>query len=90
VDAASRFQSFDLLATLVAVVRSNASVIFSNAAGRRVGYFTAHHCGFVFHDAFTEPVLLRSALERVPRTNLPSLRYDALLKRMGHEPCPCM
>ena len=88
-DAASRFQPFDLLASLVAVVRSDASVIFSNAALEdALGISRRTMVGSCFTDAFTEPVQLRSALERTTENEFASLRYDALLKRLGHEPIP--
>lgn len=88
-DAASRFQPFDLLASLVAVVRSDASVIFSNAALEdALGISRRTIVGSCFTDAFTEPVQLRSALERTTENEFASLRYDALLKRLGHEPIP--
>jgi two-component system nitrogen regulation sensor histidine kinase GlnL len=91
VDAASRFQPFDLLASLVAVVRSDASVIFSNAALEdALGISRRTIVGSCFTDAFTEPVQLRSALERTTENEFASLRYDALLKRLGMSPFRCM
>lgn len=88
-DAPTRFQPFDLLASLVAVVRPDASVIFSNAALEdALGISRRAIVGSCFTDAFTEPVQLRNALNRTTENEFASLRYDAWLKKLGHEPVP--
>ena len=89
VDAASRFQPFDLLASLVAVVRPDASVIFSNAALEdALGISRRAIVGSCFTDAFTEPVQMRNALDRTTENEFASLRYDACLRRLGHDSIP--
>lgn len=84
-----RFQSFDLLATLVAVVHADATVLFSNAAledalGLPGGPLWVRY----FLDAFTEPAALHNALEGARDNAFAALRYDAWLKRLGQEPMP--
>jgi two-component system nitrogen regulation sensor histidine kinase GlnL len=88
-DASSRFQSFDLLATLVAVVGSDSVVIFANAALEdALGISRRTIVGSVLADAFTEPLLLQNALLGVRDNAFAVLRYDAFLKRVGIEPMP--
>lgn len=85
----SRFQSFDLLATLVAVVRNDGSVLFANAALEdALGTSRRTIEGSHFPDNFTEPHLLMSALEGAGGNKFAALRYDAWLKRLNHEPVP--
>ena len=86
---ASPFSPFDLLATLVAVVNSDGTVVFANSAledalgtSRRMiegAHFPAH---------FTEPHLLGNALVGAGGNEFAALRYDAWLKRPNHEPMP--
>jgi two-component system nitrogen regulation sensor histidine kinase GlnL len=85
----SRFQSFDLLATLVAVVDGNGAVSFANAAledalgaSRRT-----IECSD-FASSFTEPVALKNALAGVNGNEFAALRYDAWLKRPNRELLP--
>ena len=62
-DAPARFQSFDLLATLVAVVQHDAGVIFANSALEdAMGISKRSIVGSCLADAFTEPALLQNAL----------------------------
>jgi two-component system nitrogen regulation sensor histidine kinase GlnL len=89
VDTLIRFQSFDLLATLVAVVHADATVLFSNAALEdALGISKRAIVGSCFLDAFTEPSALTNALEGASGNAFSALRYDAWLKRVGHEPMP--
>ncbi len=84
-----RFQSFDLLATLVAVVRSDAMVLFSNSALEdALGISKRAIEGSCFLDAFTEPTALQNALDGALENAFAALRYDAWLKRVGQEPMP--
>jgi len=84
-----RFQSFDLLATLVAVVSNDGSVLFANAALEdALGTSRRTIEGSHFPDSFTEPHLLMSALEGAGGNEFAALRYDAWLKRLNHEPVP--
>ena len=84
-----RFQSFDLLATLVAVVQADGSVVFSNAALEdALGTSRRTIIGSSFADAFTEPSQLQSALNGANENEFAALRYDAFLKRIAQEPMP--
>jgi two-component system, NtrC family, nitrogen regulation sensor histidine kinase GlnL len=86
----ARFQSLDLLATLVAVVSGDGAVLFANAAledalgsSRR----TIH--GADFTRSFTQPELLRNALEGGRVNHFAAIRYDAWLLRQSHaDPLP--
>jgi two-component system nitrogen regulation sensor histidine kinase GlnL len=87
--ATAHLRSFDLLATLVAVVRSDGTVLFANSAledalgtSRRVIEESQ------FADSFTEPELLISALLGAHGNQFAALRYDAWLKRLNHDPIP--
>ena len=87
--APNNFSAFDLLATLVAVVRTDGTVLFANSAledalgtSRRMiegAHLPAH---------FTEPYLLANALQGAGGNEFAALRYDAWLKRLNHEPIP--
>jgi two-component system nitrogen regulation sensor histidine kinase GlnL len=83
----SRFQSLDLLATLVAVVRSDGSVLFANAA-LEDALSTSRRTieGSILAQCFTEPHLLQNALEGAGSNEFAALRYDAWLNRPNHEP----
>jgi two-component system nitrogen regulation sensor histidine kinase GlnL len=88
-DAPSRYQSFDLLATLVAVVENDAIVMFSNSALEdAMGISRRAIVGSCLSEAFTEPALLQNALHGVRDNAFAVLRYDAFLKRLGGEPMP--
>ena len=84
-----RFQSFDLLATLVAVVRTDGFVLFANAALEdALGISRRMIEGSQLPDCFTEPHVLQNALEGAGSNEFAALRYDAWLKRTNHEPMP--
>ena len=84
-----RYQSFDLLATLVAVVRADATVVFSNAALEdALGTSRRLIAGTLFAEVFVDPAQLTSALDGAAQNAFAALRYDALLKRLGLEPLP--
>lgn len=85
-----RFQSFDLLATLVAVVRGNGSVLFANAALEdALGMSRRTIEGSQFPACFTEPHILQQALAGAASNEFAALRYDAFLLRQNHvEPLP--
>jgi two-component system nitrogen regulation sensor histidine kinase GlnL len=86
---AERFQSFDLLATLVAVVQVDSTVIFSNAALEDVlGISRRSIIGSCLADAFTEPAQLLSALTGAADNVFAALRYDAWMRRPGQEAMP--
>ncbi|MEP6792566.1 MAG: nitrogen regulation protein NR(II) [Ramlibacter sp.] len=84
-----RFQSFDLLATLVAVVKTDGCVLFANAALEdAMGTSRRTIEGSSFPACFTEPQTLRNALEGAGSNEFAALRYDAWLTRLNHEPTP--
>ena len=86
---AARFQAFDLLATLVAVVRTDGCVVFANAALEdALGTSRRTIEGSQLPDCFTEPPILTHALEGAGSNEFAALRYDAWLKRLNHEPMP--
>ena len=85
----TRVHAFDLLATLVAVLRSDGSVLFANAALEdALGTSRRTIEGSHFPDCFTEPHILQNALEGAGSNEFAALRYDAWLKRLNHEPVP--
>ncbi len=84
-----RFQAFDLLATLVAVVRTDGVVVFANAALEdALGTSRRTIEGSYLPDCFTEPRILQNALEGAGSNEFAALRYDAWLKRLSQEPMP--
>jgi two-component system nitrogen regulation sensor histidine kinase GlnL len=84
-----RFQSFDLLATLVAVVQNNGAVLFANAALEdALGISRRAIVGSHFPDSFTESAHLKTALQGAGSNEFAALRYDAWLKRLAHDPLP--
>ena len=84
-----RFQAFDLLATLVLVVRSDGMVLFANAALEdALGTSRRTIEGSFFPDSFTEPERLLNALHGAGSNEFAALRYDAWLKRVTHDPLP--
>ena len=88
-NAPTRFNSFDLLATLVAVVDQDGLVLFSNSALEdTLGISRRLIVGAGFADTFTEPSQLQNALEGARENEFAAMRYDAWLKRGGYEPLP--
>jgi two-component system nitrogen regulation sensor histidine kinase GlnL len=86
---AVRYQSFDLLATLVAVVSRTGDVLFSNSALEdALGISRRTIVGSAFFDVFTEPSQLHSALHGASDNAFAALRYDAFLKRAGQDSMP--
>ena len=84
-----RFQSFDLLATLVAVVHADGTVLFANSALEdALGTSRRTIEGSVFAQCFSEPHILQNALEGAGSNEFAALRYDAWLTRAGHDPLP--
>ncbi|HAL37017.1 MAG TPA: PAS domain-containing sensor histidine kinase, partial [Polaromonas sp.] len=89
VSGVSRFQSFDLLATLVAVVRTDGTVVFANAALEdALGISRRTIEGSQLPECFTEPLILQNALAGAGSNEFAALRYDAWLRRLNHEPLP--
>jgi len=86
---ADRFQSFDLLATLVAVVRGDGTALFANAALEdALGVSRRSIVGSHFPYSFTDPEHLMTALTGAKDNEFAALRYDAGLLRMRREPLP--
>jgi len=89
VAAAERFQSFDLLATLVAVVHSDGAVLFANAALEDArGLSRRAIVGSLFQDSFTEASSLDNALQGIGANQFAALRYDSWLIRLHRDPLP--
>ncbi len=89
VSAATRYQAFDLLATLVAVVHLDGVVVFANAALEdALGISRRTIEGSQLPDCFTEPQILRTALDGAGSNEFAALRYDAWLRRSTPEPFP--
>lgn len=80
--AAQRFQSLDLLATLVAVVAGDGSVLFANSALEdALGISRRAIEGTSFPQCFTDPTALQNALAGAESNEFAALRYDAWLTR---------
>jgi two-component system nitrogen regulation sensor histidine kinase GlnL len=85
--AQGRFHALDLLATLVAVVAHDGTVLFANAALEdALGTSRRVIEGSSLPACFTEPHLLRNALEGAGSNEFAALRYDAWLVRQSAEP----
>ena len=86
---AARLRAFDLLATLVAVVRSDGVLLFANSALEdALGSSRRIIEGTQFADFFADPQALQRALQGAGVNQFAALRYDAWLKRVSHEPMP--
>jgi two-component system nitrogen regulation sensor histidine kinase GlnL len=86
---AERFQSFDLLATLVAVVQSDGKALFANAALEdALGVSRRSIVGSHFPDRFIDPAHLLKVLQGAVGNEFVALRFDAGLLRMRREPLP--
>ena len=85
----SRFQPFDLLATLVAIVHGDGAVVYANAALEdALGMSRRSIEGSALADYYTEPQVLASALGGLRDNEFAALRYDAWVKRPGRDPLP--
>ncbi|MBP6007736.1 MAG: PAS domain-containing sensor histidine kinase [Rhodoferax sp.] len=86
---AERFQSFDLLATLVAVVQSDGKALFANAALEdALGVSRRSIVGSHFPDSFIDPAHLMKVLKGAVGNEFVALRFDAGLLRLRREPLP--
>ena len=84
-----RFQALDLLATLVAVVRGDGTVLFANSALEdAVGSSRRTIEGASFLPLFARPEILRVALDGAARNEYAALRYDAELIRPNGDALP--
>ncbi len=87
--ADKRFQYFDLLSTLIAVVRLDGAVLFANAALEdALGTSRRTLEGSQFGSCFQEPNVLRTAIDGARSNDFATLRYEALLRRVSHEMTP--
>ncbi len=83
----SRFLAFDLLATLVAVVRSDGIVLFANSALEdAMGQSRRTIEGSQFANSFVAPQAMSNALASAHDNEFAALRYDAMLLRQSYEP----
>ncbi len=84
-----RCKSFDMLATLVAVVLEDGTVLFANAALEDArGLSRRVMVGSNFPDSFSQPGHLRAALLGAGDHEFAALRYDAWLLRLRRDPLP--
>lgn len=84
-----RFQMFDVLATLVAVLQNDASVLYSNSALEDVlGISRRQLSGTRFADYFTDPAPFARAWSDASSNSFSAIRYDALLRRIATDPMP--
>jgi len=84
-----RFLAFDLLSTLIAVVKPDGSVVFANSALEdAVGTSRRTLEGSQFAHCFSEPQILRTAIDGSQSNNFPALHFEAFLRRVGHDLLP--
>jgi two-component system nitrogen regulation sensor histidine kinase GlnL len=84
-----RYHAFDLLATLVAVVRGDGTVLFANSALEdAVGLSRRSIEGASLLPLFAEPHILRTALDGARINEYAALRYDTRLVRQQGESLP--
>ena len=84
---ASRFQSLDLLSLLVTVLHSDGAVQFVNAAlENTLGLSRRTLVGADFALFFTDPTLLRTALQGARSQDFAALRFEGYLQRLHQEP----
>jgi two-component system, NtrC family, nitrogen regulation sensor histidine kinase GlnL len=77
------------LATLVAVLAPDGTVVFANSALEdALGISRRSITGSNFPELFTEPMLLQNALRGIADNDFAALRYDAWLKRPGSDGVP--
>jgi two-component system, NtrC family, nitrogen regulation sensor histidine kinase GlnL len=87
--APSYAHAFDLLATLVAVVRIDGVVLFANAALEDVmGVSRRTIEGSALASYFTESASFENALQGAQTNAFATMRYDALLRRPLQDPMP--
>lgn len=83
------YQIFDLLASLVAVVRTDTTVVFSNAALEdSLGISRRAIQGSRLTEVFGDPSALHEAVVGSTKKAFAAMRYDAFLRRPGLESLP--
>jgi two-component system nitrogen regulation sensor histidine kinase GlnL len=86
---ALKFHAFDLLASLIAVVREDTVVVFSNAALEdSLGISRRAIVGSRLGELFTDSAALREAIAGTTQNAFAAMRYDAFLRRAGLESLP--
>ena len=86
---AARFHALDLLATLVAVVGIDGTLLYVNAALEdALGLSRRSVTDAQLADFFTDPALLLNALVGAKDNEFAALRYDAWLKSLHRDPLP--
>jgi two-component system nitrogen regulation sensor histidine kinase GlnL len=84
-----RFQAFDILATLVAVLGGDGSVLYANSALEDVlGISRRVLLGSELVDFFTEPKPFARGLADASTGTFAAIRYDTYLRRAAAEPMP--
>jgi len=88
--AARRFQSFDLLATLIAVIRDDGTLMFANSALEdALGHSRRTLTGMAFSACFVDAAVLLNAIQGARSNDFATLRYEAFLRRSSSaEPLP--
>lgn len=82
-------RAFDLLATLVAIVRTDGVVVFANAALEDImGVSRRNIEGAEFSQYFAQPQAFENALKGAQTNAFAVMRYDAYLYRPLQEPLP--
>lgn len=85
----SDYRAFDLLATLVAVVDTEGTVVFANSALEDAfGISRRSIAGTSLASFFIEPDVLRNALEGAAGNAFAALRYEAWVRRPSQDPFP--
>lgn len=84
-----RLQALDLLSLLVAVLHTDGSVLYANAAlEQQLGMSRRTLEGADFTQFFTDPALLQTALAGTSSNDFAALRFEANLKRLHQDPVP--
>jgi len=87
--AARRFQSFDLLATLIAVIRDDGTLMFANSALEdALGHSRRTLTGMAFSACFVDAAVLLNAIQGARSNDFATLRYEAFLRRGSSDPLP--
>jgi len=88
-DPANRFHAFDLLASLLAVVKADGCLLFANAALEdALGTSRRTLLGTDLAAAFAEPQAWQQALIGMGQDGFATLRFDASLLRSLRDPLP--
>ena len=83
----TRFQAFDLLATLVLVVQADNRVLFANASFEDVmGLSRRHLQAADVPSLFVDEAAIAQSLDGARRHDFAALRFDAQLKRQAADP----